>query len=70
MVLLPITPKIAIRLNILFLSPQSVELYAVISVLRDFPQQPINLYSDSHYVVDILCCIETVYIGHTISDII
>jgi hypothetical protein len=37
-------------------------------VLRDFPQQPINLYSDSHYVVGVLHCIETAYIGHTSSE--
>jgi hypothetical protein len=42
--------------------------YAVIMVLRDFPQQPISLYSDSHYVVGVLCHIETAYIGHTSSE--
>jgi hypothetical protein len=51
-----------------FASAQRVELYAVIMVLRDFPQQPINLYSDSHYVVGVLRCIETAYIGHTSSE--
>jgi hypothetical protein len=48
-----------------FTSAERAELYAVIMVLRDFPQQPINLYSDSHYVVGVLRCIETAYIGHT-----
>jgi hypothetical protein len=52
MVLLLIILKIATRLNILFFaSAQKVELYAVVMVLRDFPQHPSNLYSDSHYVV-------------------
>jgi hypothetical protein len=37
-------------------------------VLRDFPQQPINLCSDSHYVVGVLHHIETAYIGHTNSE--
>jgi hypothetical protein len=37
-------------------------------VLRDFKQQLINLYSDSHYVVGVLCSIETAYIGHTSSE--
>jgi hypothetical protein len=38
------TPKIATRLNILcFASAQRVELYAVVRMLRDFPQQLINL---------------------------
>jgi hypothetical protein len=35
-------------------------------VLKDFPQQPINLYSDSHYMVGVLCCIETYC--HTSSE--
>jgi hypothetical protein len=34
-----------------FASAQRVEMYAVVMVLRDFPQQPINLCSDSYYVV-------------------
>jgi hypothetical protein len=51
-----------------FASAQRAELYAVGMVLGDFPQQSINLYSDSHYVVDVLHCIETVYIGHTSSE--
>jgi hypothetical protein len=59
------SPKIAMRLNILFASAQRAELYAVIMVLKDFPQQPTNLYGDSHYVVGVLRCIESVYIGHT-----
>jgi hypothetical protein len=37
-------------------------------VLRDFPQQPINLYSDSHYVVGVLNHIENAYISHTSSE--
>jgi hypothetical protein len=51
-----------------FTSAQRAELYPVIMVLRDFPQQLINLYSDSHYVVGVLHCIETAYIGHTSSE--
>jgi hypothetical protein len=69
MVLLPIIPKIAVRLNILFLPPaQRMELYAIVMVLRDFPQQPINLYHDSHYMVGDLCHIETPYVSHTSSE--
>jgi hypothetical protein len=37
-------------------------------VLRDFPQQSINLYSDSHYVVGVLHHIETAYIDHINSE--
>jgi hypothetical protein len=48
-----------------FASTQRAELYAVVIVFRNFPQQPINLYNDSHYVVGVLLCIETAYIGHT-----
>jgi hypothetical protein len=44
------------------------ELYAVIMVLREFPLQLTNLYSDSHYVVGVLCYIETAYIGHISSE--
>jgi hypothetical protein len=51
-----------------FASAQKVEIYAVVVVLRDFPQQSINLYSDSHYVVGVLCHIETAYISHTSSE--
>jgi ribonuclease HI len=51
-----------------FVSAQRVELYTVVMVLMDFLQQPIILYSDSHYVVSVLCCIETAYIGHTRSE--
>jgi hypothetical protein len=54
--------------NTIFASAQRVDLYAVIVVLRDFPQQPINLYSDSHYVVGILQCIDTAYIAQTSSE--
>jgi hypothetical protein len=52
----------------IFASTQRVEFYADVMVLRDFPQQPINLYSNSHYVVGVLCCIETAYISHTSSS--
>jgi hypothetical protein len=52
----------------LFASAQRAEMYAVIMVLRNFSQQPINLYSDSHYVVGVLYCIGTAYIGHTSSE--
>jgi hypothetical protein len=51
-----------------FASAQRAVMYAVIMVLRDFSQQPINLCSDSHYVVGVLCHIETAYIGHTSSE--
>jgi hypothetical protein len=51
-----------------FASTQRAELYAVVMVLRDFPQQPINLYSDSHNVVGVLCYFETAYIDHTSSE--
>jgi hypothetical protein len=37
-------------------------------VLRDCPQQPINLYSDSHYMVGVSRWIEIVYIGHTSNE--
>jgi hypothetical protein len=51
-----------------FASAQRVELCAVVKVLRDFPQQPINLNSDSYYMVGVLRCIETAYISHTSSE--
>jgi hypothetical protein len=51
-----------------FVSTQRGELYAVFMVLRDFPQQSIKLYSDSHYVVGVLHHIETAYVGHTTSE--
>jgi hypothetical protein len=51
-----------------YASAQRAELYAVIMVLRDFSQQPINLYSDSHYVVAILQHIEADYICHSSSS--
>jgi hypothetical protein len=52
----------------MFASAQRAEMYAVVMVLRDFPQQPINLYSDSHYVLGVLRCFETARIGHTSSE--
>jgi hypothetical protein len=54
--------------NTVFASAQRIELYAVVMVLRDFPQQPINLYSDSHCVGGVVCHIETSYISHTSSE--
>jgi hypothetical protein len=54
--------------NTIFVSTQRAELYVVVMVLRSFPQQPINLYSDIHYVVGVLCHIKTAYIGHIRSE--
>jgi hypothetical protein len=54
--------------HIVFASAQRAELYTVVMVLRDFPQQPMNLYSDSHCMVGVLLCIETAYIGHTSNE--
>jgi hypothetical protein len=51
-------------------SAQRAESYAVVMVLRDFPQQSINLYSDSPYVVGVLYCFETAYISHTSSEVL
>jgi hypothetical protein len=51
-----------------FASTQRAELYAVVTVLRDFQQQPINMYTYSHCVVRVLCHIETGYIGHNSSE--
>jgi hypothetical protein len=68
-VMLLIAPKSAHQAeHAVFASSQRVELFVVVMVLRDFPQEPINLYSDSHYVVGVLCCIKTAYIGHTSSE--
>jgi hypothetical protein len=68
MVLLPVTPKIATRLNILFLPPLKGGVLCCCHGPQGLSQQSISLYSDSHYVEGVLRCIETAYINHTSSE--
>ena len=49
-------------------SAQEVELCAVFAVLQHFASEPLNVFSDSHYVVRALNQLETVPFIHTINQ--
>lgn len=47
---------------------QRTELLALIWALELFPQQPVNIYSDSAYLYTVTQVIETAFIGHTADE--
>lgn len=49
-------------------SVQRVEIQALIYALENFASEPVNIYSDSAYVVGMATIIETATIGHTNSE--
>ena len=51
-------------------SAQEVELCAVFAVLQHFASEPLNVFSDSHYVVRALNQLETVPFIHTVNSVI
>ena len=51
-------------------SAQEVELCAVFAVLQHFASEPLNDFSDSHYVVRALNQLETVPFIHTVNSVI
>ena len=49
-------------------SAQEGELCAVFAVLQHFASEPLNVFSDSHYVVRALNQLETVPFIHTVNQ--
>lgn len=47
---------------------QRTELLALIWALELFPQQPVNIYSDSAYLYTVSLVIETAFIGHMAEE--
>lgn len=47
---------------------QRTELLALIWALELFPQQPVNIYSDSAYLYTVSLVIETAFIGHMADE--
>ncbi|PKU43952.1 endogenous retrovirus group k member 18 pol [Limosa lapponica baueri] len=51
-------------------SPQVVELQAIIEVFRKWDKEPVNIVSDSQYVVGVVCRLERAYLKHIDNELL